>query len=315
MLVAVTIGVVLTYPVIFLSDFPSTGLSGLPHHVWTGASSFESQNDKQPDVEMRQIWIHGSYMEALNKTTLKEALLLQNAILAGEASLGQSSGDYLLNEDWGFHSPLMYWNNSLPLIDADSDILNTVNTHLKETSFLNFTLRSMSVFAGRTFERSNLVAADALIITLINRYNDSMGVQWQTNILNLADQPSKSWSHMSHHGQVSDSRVYEYRFQPLSVRQNLALALAYGLMLFYVTVSLKRLKAFRSRFGLVVTALTQVTGISRHTFPSADTISDDNFHSCQLHHLWAVEDQFGSDTPRSVPLCRAHYWFGEHVSQ
>ncbi|KAF7846442.1 hypothetical protein BT93_L4372 [Corymbia citriodora subsp. variegata] len=60
-------------------------------------------------------------------------------------------------------------------------------------------------------------------------------------------------------GSPARCQFYEYRFQPLSFRQNSALALAYGSIALYVTLSLRRLKAFHSRFGLVVTALTQMT--------------------------------------------------------
>lgn len=258
MLVSVTIGVILTYPVVFMSDFPSNGISGLPHHVWTGSTSLESQHDKQPDVEMRQVWIHGTYMEALNKPTLKEALLLQNALLGDASAISRNFRDYPEGAGWGYHSPLMYWNNSLPLIEADTNILQTVNDHAQEMSFLNFTIRPLSVFAGKSYRNSKLVSADALVITLINRHNDSLGLQWQENIVKLASQPSKSWTH-SGDDEIGQSRVFEYRFQPLSFRQNSALAAAYGIMLLYVAVSLRRLKAFRSRFGLVVTAITQMT--------------------------------------------------------
>lgn len=258
MLVAVTIAVVFIYPVLFFTNFPTSGLSGLPHHVWTGSSSFEGRPGGYADLEMRQVWIHGHYMKALEKSTLKEALQIQNAILdetdlepLGQASQPDSFGR-------SCHSPLVLWNNSASLLEQDPDLLSTINRHTNESAFLSFKLRPMSVFAGKSFTNSRLVAADALVISLFNRINDSTGVRWQDNIASLAKQHSKSWSMLQEPARLNHSRVYEYRFQPLSFHQNSALAIAYGCMIIYVAASLRRLKAFRSRFGLVVTAVTQV---------------------------------------------------------
>ena len=43
----------------FMTDFPSGSISALPHHVWTGSISYETRTEKQPDLEMRQVWIRG----------------------------------------------------------------------------------------------------------------------------------------------------------------------------------------------------------------------------------------------------------------
>ncbi|KAK8196608.1 hypothetical protein M8818_006773 [Zalaria obscura] len=125
MLVTVTIGVVLTYPVIFLSDFPTAGLGGLPHHVWESARSFEGRSDVQPNLEMRQIWIHGSYMRAIDKTVLQQAFSLQDAVFEGTShiQLENDNPNEPNKVNWGFHSPLMYWGNDHQALSADSDIL------------------------------------------------------------------------------------------------------------------------------------------------------------------------------------------------
>ncbi|GAB7348569.1 hypothetical protein MBLNU459_g6959t1 [Dothideomycetes sp. NU459] len=258
MLTSVGVGVVLIYPTLFLSDFPTGGFSGLPHHVWTSHKPFENSVDRAYDLEIRQIWIHGSYMQALKKQVLENAMKLQNSILAGAIELtGVTSSQTEL--EWGFHSPLMYWNNSLELLHDDSDVLRTVNEQVCQPSFLNATLRPQSVFAGKTFSGSVLTAADALVISLFNRRDDEMGNAWQRNIVNLASRSADAPLLYQTSGAPSRSQLYEYRFQPLSFRQNSALAIAYGTIAIYVAVSLRRLKAFHSRFGLVVTALTQMT--------------------------------------------------------
>lgn len=259
MLSSVAIGVVLIYPTVFLSDFPTGGFSGLPHHVWASHKPFESPDSTAYDLEMRQIWIHGSYMQALDKPVLDSALKLQNAILAEATEISREAKNQYMDLDWGFHTPLMYWNNSLQLLESDSDIISTVNEQACQPSFLNFTLRPLSVFAGKAFSGSKLTASDALVISLFNRKGVKMGDTWQRNIMDLSAQPPDTPLTYQSSGAPARSQLHEYRFQPLSFRQNSALALAYGSIAVYVAVSLRRLKAFHSRFGLVVTALTQMT--------------------------------------------------------
>ena len=260
MLVSVTIGVIFIYPVVFLSDFPPGGISRLSFHVWTGSSSFESQPQKRPDLEMRQIRMHGDYMQALNKSTLLEALLVQQLVLDIQFSTTiEQIHKQSDNLSWGYHSPLMYWEDSMAALESDIDVLSTINERKLEPAYLNVSLRPMSAFAGKSFTDSRLIAADALILTLYNRQNDTVGKLWQNKMQGMIDAPPTSWSVDPSTSPIHHSRIHEYRYQPLSFRQNTALALAYGLIGLYVAASLKRLKAFRSRFGLVVTALTQMT--------------------------------------------------------
>ncbi|CAD0113364.1 unnamed protein product [Aureobasidium uvarum] len=232
---------------------------GLPHHVWASTRAFPGDADTPHDLEMRQIWIHGSYMKALDKDLLRDVFVLQNAIFGetSEAVVPSTHGG--AHPNWGYHSPLTYWNNSLARLEADPDILLTVNENTCQPSFLNFTLRPLSVFAGKAFSGSQLEAADALVISLFNRANDPKGEIWQRNINIVAGQSSGLPIQYERNGTPEHSQLFEYRIQPLSFRQNSLLAMAYGIIFIYVGLSLRRLKAFHSRFGLVVTAITQMT--------------------------------------------------------
>ncbi|KAL1306900.1 hypothetical protein AAFC00_005544 [Neodothiora populina] len=259
MLISVGIAVILTYPTVFLSDFPVAGSDSLPHHVWASHRPYGGSLPKTPDMEMRQVWIYGDYMKALDKTVLKTALTLQSDILRetpgpnGEASLRP------FGVDWGWVSPLMYWNNSMELLENDEDVVQTINSQNRQPSFFNFSLRPLSVFAGKDFSGAKLTAADALVISFHNRINDPMAEAWHSSLVQFANQASELSSYYHVGGDIDKSRLFEYRFQPLSFRQNFALAIAYGIIAVYVTISLRRLKAFHSRTGLVVTALTQIT--------------------------------------------------------
>ncbi|WPG99572.1 Hypothetical protein R9X50_00239000 [Acrodontium crateriforme] len=251
-----------SYPTVFLSENPTAGFAAYPHHFWTTAKPFEGE-PSNADVEMRQVWVHGSYMQALDKTVLKNALKIQQTLVGDEKRMAVFPAlDPKLRTtelSWGYHSPLLYWNNSAQMIDEDNDILRTINEQSRSSSSLNVALRPASVLAGKQFDRWKLQAADALVITLMNRVENGAGAIWHDRMKTLTAGPCQNCTLFPHDGHVTRSRVYEFSFTPLSVSENLALAFAYSCMALYVLVSLHRMKAFHSRFGLVVTAITQIT--------------------------------------------------------
>lgn len=259
MLVTVAIAMAFTYPTILLAENPTAGLASYPHHVWTTAKPHDEYTEPA-DVEMRQVWIHGSYMRALEKDVLHGALDIQQSLIGSDSwtSIFPSLRTSALS--WGYHSPLMYWNNSRQMIDNDVDILGTINRQASTTSSsLNVTLRPASVFAGKKFERRRLTAADALVITLINKVEGDVGNQWTDRMSTLTADACNGCTLFPHDGYVDRSKVYEFSFTPLSLQENILLTFAYSLMALYVLMSLRRLKAFHSRFGLVVTVITQMT--------------------------------------------------------
>lgn len=274
MLVSVAVGVILSYPAVFLSENPTAGFTSLPHHVWTSAEPFDGAAGSQADIELRQIWIHGGYMQALQSDVLADALMLQNELLNADSSelLGQAGKIPVGELAWGFHSPLMYWNNSLESVLADPDILDTINQQAYRVSPFHFTLRPPSVFAGKLFAKSSLLAADALVLTLFSTSRDGINgaeTRWDRRMAALAQSNRGNWTLYPENGLTTKSQDYEFSFQPLSLWENVALAFAYGCMVLYVIISLRRLKAFHSRFGLVVTAITQVGFLFELSFAEA----------------------------------------------
>lgn len=262
MLVAVAIAMGFSYPSIFLAENSAAGHAAYPHQAWTMAKQIEDENTTI-DVELRQIWIHGSYMKALDKKVLRRALKVQQSLLVddvlGDAIPALSHSLRSGTLDWGYHSPLMYWNSSAQILEADLDVLKTINTQKPGYSSLNVALRPASVLAGKRFSRSQLLAADALVITLMNQYEDDAGSKWQEKMKHLTQGACQDCALFPPDGHVTSHRVYEFSFTPLSLKEHLALGFAYGCMAVYVLVSFRRMKAFHSRFGLVVTAITQMT--------------------------------------------------------
>lgn len=261
MLVSVAIAMGFSYPSIFLAENPSAH-AAYPHQAWTTAKPIEDGNTTI-DVELRQIWIHGSYMQALDKPVLRKALKVQQSLILDDQltdaipALSESMRSGTL--DWGYHSPLMYWNSSAQVLEADVDILKTINTQKLGYSSLNVVLRPASVLAGKKFNRNQLLAADALVITLMNKFDDDAGTKWQEKMRDLTQEACPDCALFPHDGHVTNHRVYEFSFTPLNWKEHLALGTAYGCMAVYVLVSFRRMRAFHSRFGLVVTAITQMT--------------------------------------------------------
>lgn len=231
---------------------------------------------------MRSIWVHGSYMKALEPEVLQTGLEIQDALLgpttdfdpricAGPSIpidentlLSREIRDSFhaingLNEQsWFFQSPLLYWYCDSKVIAQDNDTLSTVNTCPQRTTTVNVTLRHSVVFSGKRFEDNRLVAADALVITLIHMSDSPVGRQWQRQAEELSRKSDSRWRMYPRDGQVKKSQLYEFKFQPLSFQDDLFLAIAYTITAIYFLLSLTKLRALKSRFGLTMTVVTQI---------------------------------------------------------
>ncbi|KAL2135211.1 hypothetical protein VTI74DRAFT_9417 [Chaetomium olivicolor] len=274
------------FPFLYTTDAANvtSGVSYLPHHVWTDAQPLSEQTCVEPDVIMRSIWVHGSYMKALERDVLLGALELQDEILEpttdfnprqanGSRALLDSDADLdrqqrdafhiingLTDESWFFHSPLQYWSGSAEKIADDQDIVATVNEKKTQSTSVNTTLRHSMVFSGKRFEERKLVAADALVITLIHGRNSPVGRQWvrKTRELAQAAKHNTKWQIIPPDGKSSSDQLYEFQFRPLSWGDWMLLTLAYTLTISFLLVRLSKLRAIKSRAGLMVTIVAQI---------------------------------------------------------
>ncbi|KAL7817040.1 sterol-sensing domain of SREBP cleavage-activation domain-containing protein [Trichoderma aethiopicum] len=297
LLVSVAVASLLICPLPFIfSDHGINGASNLPNHVWTAAQPLPYDSAASPDIVMRSIWVHSSYMQALSPDVLLSALDLQDELLGTTqdfgpgASFGQlpsagsdfdsdsDSGPHsdpdtaltpaqrdalhivngLTNQSWIFQSPLLYWNCSRDRILADDDILATVNNNKNQSTPANITLRHSIVFSGKRFEDRRLLAADALVITLLYRRDSPVGRRWEAVAPTLPAKVGDEWDIYPPSGNVSASKLYEFQFRPMSVQDSVVLALAYTLALVYFLQQVSKLRAVKSKFGLIVTVVTQI---------------------------------------------------------
>jgi len=266
----VVIAVFVCYPFFFLYGNPTVGFSKLPYHVWTSAKRFVSRLPPvPPDVEIHQIWIHGSYMDAINHTVLEEALSIQDLVLGEKAGCIEPNLDdvephgsalpSLKDLSWAFHSPLLYWNCSYDQIVFDENLLATVNNQSNRKSYFGFTLRPTSVFAGKLFEKNRLMAADALVITIFDRGKPLNTLDWNTRFAELAKDVPARWSIYPQDIKSLRSELFQFQFMPMSFQDDFILFVAYALMVFYVLVSVRKLRAFKSKFGLIIALFVEAS--------------------------------------------------------
>ncbi|KAG6003864.1 hypothetical protein E4U21_001612 [Claviceps maximensis] len=282
-LISVTVATILIYPIpyLFTRDFVN-GASYVPHHVWTGAQPITYDPAIEPDIIMKSIWIHSSYMEALKADLLVSALDLQNELLGdtenfsprreltkqvygvvdNSLTAAQRDALHIANgvtpQSWFFHSPLIYWNYSRNRILTDPDVLSTINSRKNQSNFANTTLRHSVVFSGKRFEDRRLVAADAIVITLLYLKDSPMGREWDKNVQKIQKKMFETFDFYPSDGRSLESHLYEFQFRPMSAKDVLSLALAYGLALVYSMMSLSKLRAVKSKFGLIITIVAQI---------------------------------------------------------
>ncbi|KAL2068047.1 hypothetical protein VTL71DRAFT_16145 [Oculimacula yallundae] len=283
LLISVATAAILIFPFPFLytNNFTS-GSSNLPHHVWTSAQPFEGLPATRPDVVMRSIWVHGSYMKALEPEVLLRALEIQDELLGPtinfdprkapeeRAMVNESvsltpnmrdafhAANGLSDSSWFFHSPLQYWSCDGDNIWSDNDITSTVNERSHQSTSVNVTLRHSIVFSGKRFEDHRLVAADALVITLVHMIDSPVGRLWEQRAQALAQKNSGLWRLYPEDGRPLTNTLYEFRFQPLSFQDDLLLGVIYSCIVLYFFISLSKLRALKSRLGLIVAVMAQI---------------------------------------------------------
>lgn len=283
LLVSVAVAATLIYPFPFLytTDF-TIAAPNLPLHVWTDAQPLGEKPINEPDVIMRSIWVHGSYMKALDRDVLLGALELQDEVLGPttkfnprqpirsialvdpEVTLSRDQRDSfhvvngLTNQSWFFHSPLQYWACDAERIRQDADFLSTVNERKTQPTSVNVTLRHSIVFSGKSFEDRKLVAADTLVITLLHLRDSPVGRQWERKTKDFAARMTHKWDVFPKDGVSTGSQLYEFQFRPISMQDTIFLSLAYVLTFSYFVLSLSKIRAVKSKIGLMVTVVVQI---------------------------------------------------------
>jgi len=86
-IITVTIGVSLCLPAPFLY-YPTSSVNDPKplSHAWTSVESFANGENLTPDISIKQVWIYGSRMKALEREVLLEAVVIQDLLLSPMSS-------------------------------------------------------------------------------------------------------------------------------------------------------------------------------------------------------------------------------------
>jgi hypothetical protein len=280
-----------------------------------------------PEIEIRQAWISGSYKNAIERDVLEEALNIQDILLGPMVSYGSRDSSTPLvasaadapqhhqDSERGsssfqmlFHSPLMYWNCSSLAIEADCDVIETVNRQSRMQSPFNVTLRHSSVFGGKSFEEKRLVAADALVISLLYQRGSKAGDIWMRGAQSVAD--TGKYDVYPREGSNMSSTLYEFRYQPATYASLLPLALVSVLTATYVLWGVVKLKSLNGRLSIAVAAVTQVWILSR-TFSASElftVVADLCLHPYGICGYGLFQHTTVTHTSRSLFFCRLCDW-------
>ena len=259
-LFALAVAVAVSYPLLLQLRNHATGLylhvPALASHAWTSVQPYPDQDAVDPDLILRQVWLHGDYMGAIKSPVLEGALTVQDSLLGPTAgcdkdvSRGSPASSF-------FHSPLLYWGCSHERLRQDPDLLRTVNHLSRGKSAANLTLKPSTVFAGKSFELGELAGADALVISLFYEPDRHVDEEWSARYQTLTS--VDGWDVHSRDRNGSGSWLYELRYQPMTFLDYTLLLLFYGFMGAYSFANLMGLRILRSRLGLITVLITQVS--------------------------------------------------------
>ncbi|KAH0537743.1 hypothetical protein FGG08_005491 [Glutinoglossum americanum] len=270
---SVAVGTAFSYFFALLYAFGPSGASvllGRGPGEWTASAvrPVEGGGEAAIVVEMRQAWVYGSSMRALDKDVLGEGLKVQNMLLGDtvgctlSGSAGLSVGAAESGSRMLFHSPLIYWNCSSSSLYADPDVTSTISHNSHSFSPFNPTLRPSSVLGNiKKSANGTIVAADALIISLIYPQGSKRAENtWLRGVQALAGTGRyRMYPSIGREVTTIPSKLYEFRSLPAATpASSTALALAYCIIVVYALSHLGKARTLKSRLGLAVAVVTQI---------------------------------------------------------
>ncbi|KFZ08945.1 hypothetical protein V502_09049 [Pseudogymnoascus sp. VKM F-4520 (FW-2644)] len=267
--VTVSIGAYLSLPVLhlhqpsFSSKYPN--LSG---HAWTSILPFPGGEGLIPDISIKQLWIQGSWIKALERETLLEAVDIQEALLGPISSWatallrregtsgipGEPAKLSALESDAAvsfIHSPLLYWNSSAAIESTDS-ILAAINSPTTRKSPANITLTPASVLLGPVWSGDRLVAADALVVSLFYKAGSRAGDIWDERVEALTQAGEGRWDIHIKDDTGTGSKLLQYQSRLASAQDEAIFFAAYVLVALFVFLGFKHLNSLRSKISLLI---------------------------------------------------------------
>jgi hypothetical protein len=128
------------------------------------------------------------------------------------------------------------------------------------------TLRPLSVFAGTASSINKVIAADALVVSLIYKAESKAGDLWDTRAERLAQYDKSRWE--TYPAASRDSRSTIFLAQPRSIafQEKAIFSSAYILLALYVIFKLRNTNAIKSRVTLFIVIALQVSNHQEMTY-------------------------------------------------
>ncbi|KAK7224999.1 hypothetical protein V2G26_013002 [Clonostachys chloroleuca] len=264
----------LVYVAFSLCGFVNSEASLLhpPSHAWISIDPARGAVSGQSDVEFRQAWVCGRWMQALDKDTLVDAVEAQNYLVsdhgAHPASHDQSPSARVVNHDADsstvfVHSILDNWDCSAQAIVSDNDILGNLSRALHRKSSANITLRPASVFKKFGLTKSHKPAADTIVITMLTRDGSTAGAHWDEGSVSLKE-TRPQWNILRDTQPAALAKVH-YLFT--TSQDQLIILSLYILGFLYAGLVMSRRAILQSGLwllGSIALEVSLVTLISRH---------------------------------------------------
>lgn len=271
--VTVSIGTYLSLSVLYLHQ-PSSKYPNLSGRAWTSILPFPGGEGLIPDISIKQLWIQGSWMEALERDTLLEAVDIQETLLgpiSGWATTplrhdgtggihGKPAERRALESDAAvsfIHSPLLYCNGSAA-IESTDPILSAINSPTTRKSPANITLTPASVLLGSVWSGGRLVAADTLVVSLFYKAGSRAGEIWDERVEALTQAGEGRWDIYLNDDSGTGSKLLQYQSRLVSSQDKAIFFGAYVLVALLVFLGFKQLNSLRSKTSLLVAIALQV---------------------------------------------------------
>ncbi|KAH8646277.1 hypothetical protein BX600DRAFT_444080 [Xylariales sp. PMI_506] len=184
----------------FILDFcaweTSTTLSLLhsSHNAWISIDHVISDAHDVSDIEIAQVYVRGPRLQALDKTTVLDALAIQRTLISqpesDEANIntvprGHNQCPDIDPAHFILHSPLQLWNCSISIVSSDPDISSTLRKGWYATTPGIITLRPTTTLSNTIKPQGYQITPDALVITAIFRNDTKTRLLWDQGLAHL----------------------------------------------------------------------------------------------------------------------------------
>ena len=252
----------------------SSNSAVLSDHAWTSLQPLPSETDVIPDLFIKQLWVQGRWMGALDPDVIHEAARIEEVLLGqipsgataprlkddangwSRESVGSVESESGVTDAF-IHSPLLYWKDSSSLESIDS-ILDAVNSNKHGKSAANVTLTPASVLSRPVESEGRLVAADALVASLFYKAGSSAGERWDERVEALPQSGNGNWEVYLNNAEGTGSRLFRFQSHPVSIQDDAIFLLSYSLVALLVFFCLSHVQTLRSKIWLLGAMALQV---------------------------------------------------------